>query len=169
MKRFSGAILLAMMGLALSASFAGAQSPPTIRIVSPGDRRNVSDKHALFTVAISGVAPNDGHYWELWVDGEPIIGLHNGETQAALSFDPTGPHHVKAILYNAQKQPLDAQEILVMAAPVQDLTAQFNQKAMAQVMAVFVVFVVTCLVVAFWISRRSPVQPIPPAANPGES
>lgn len=133
-----------------------AQTTATIEIVKPLDRRNVPNKNAEVTVQIAGVAANDGHYWELWVDEEPVVGARNGEQTVKVSFKPTGPHRLKAVLFDAQgKQLAVSKVVLVLAAPVQDRTPQFNRAMMAPIMGVFAALVTVLIVVSVWFNRRS--------------
>lgn len=133
-----------------------AQTSASIQIVKPLDRRNVSDKNARVAVQISGVTPNDGHYWELWVDEEPVVGARNGEQTVTVSFKPTGPHRLKAVLFDAQgNQIAESNSVLVMAAPVDDRKPQFNREMMAPFMGAFSVSVGILIIVTVWLNRRS--------------
>jgi hypothetical protein len=70
------------------------------------------------------------------------------------------------VLYDGQGQVLDADEILVIAAPIDTREPIFNREAMSQVMFVFFVLVIVLLVVAWFISRRvrnEPIHSIPDA------
>lgn len=119
------------------------------------------DKNAQVKVQITGVAPKDGHYWELWVDDEPVVGARNGEQTVTVSFKPTGPHRLKAVLFDAQGKQLAASKvILVTAAPVDERKLLFNRELMAPFMAGFVVFTAVLLIISVWFrrSRRSEYQ-----------
>lgn len=132
-----------------------AQTAVGIEIVNPLDRRNVPDRNTPVTVQITGAA-NDGQYWELWVDEEPVVGARNGELTVTVSFKPTGPHRLKAVLFDAQSnQVATSKGILVVAAPVQERTPQFNQQMMAPIMAVFAAGVILLIFVSAWVDRRT--------------
>lgn len=132
-----------------------AQIPPTIEIVKPLDRRNVSSTNTEVTVQMDGVSANDGYYWELWVDEEPVVGARNGEQTVTISFKPTGPHRLKAVLFDAQGQQLAVSDVvLVIAAPVQERTPQFNQQLMAPIMAVLTLGTIVLIVASVWLNRR---------------
>lgn len=155
MKRVLVSIALLVVTLWFVGNVA-AQSAASIQIVKPQDRRNVPDKNAQVTVQISGVLPNDGHYWELLVDEEPVFGARNGEQTVSVSFKPTGPHRLKAALFDRQgKQIAVSNGILVMAAPVDERKPQFNREMMAPFMGVFSITVTLLIVVTVWLNRRS--------------
>ncbi|MCC7165664.1 MAG: hypothetical protein IT331_24415 [Anaerolineae bacterium] len=154
MKRVLVSIALLVVTLWFVGNVA-AQSAASIQIVKPQDRRNVPDKNAQVTVQISGVLPNDGHYWELWVDEEPVVGVRNGEQSVAISFKPTGPHRLKAVLFDQQGNQLAVSNIvLVIAAPVDERKPQFNREMMAPFMAGFSVAMVLLIAVSVGLHRR---------------
>ncbi len=134
-----------------------AQTPASIQIVKPLDRRNVADKNAQVTVEITGVMANDGHYWELWVDEEPILGVRDGSNMATVErFKPTGPHRLKAVLFDVTgKQIAVSNVVLVMAAPVDERKPVFNRERMAPIIGVFTVLVTLLIVASVWLNRRS--------------
>lgn len=134
-----------------------AQTPASIQIIKPLDRRNVPDKNAQVTVEMKGVAPNDGHYWELWVDEEPILGVRDGSNMATVErFKPTGPHRLKAVLFDATgKQIAVSNVVLVIAAPVDERKPQFNREMMAPIIGVFTALVMLLIVASVWLNRRS--------------
>lgn len=156
MKRILASIALFAATLWFVSNVA-AQTPASIQIVEPLDRRNVPDKNAQVTVEITGVAANDGHYWELWVDEEPIVGVRDGSNMAVVErFKPTGPHRLKAVLFNAQGNPLAASNVvLVLAAPVDERKPLFNREMMAPIIAVFTALVALLIVASVWFNRRS--------------
>lgn len=156
MKRVFSSIVLIVLTLGFVGQVS-AQVVPTIQIVKPLDRRNVPAKNAQVTVQITGIAPGAGYYWELWVDEEPIVGVTDGATTVTVSqFKPTGPHRLKAVLFDSQgKQLAVSESILVLAAPVQERTPQFNRERMAPIMAVFVVLVSVLIAGSVWFNRRS--------------
>jgi hypothetical protein len=149
-------VSIALLGVALW--FVGdvtAQTSASIQIVKPLDRRNVPEKDAQVTVEITGVMANEGHYWELWVDEEPMIGARNGEQTVSVSFKPTGPHRLKAVLFDQQGNQLAVSNIvLVIAAPVDERKPQFNREMMAPFMAVFSVAMVLLIAVSVGLHRR---------------
>lgn len=157
MKRIFFSLELLLL-LALSfVSTVASQSPVSIKIVEPIDRRNVPVKNAPVTVEISGIAPNRGYYWELWVDEEPIVGVRDGATTVLVpQFEPTGPHRLKAVLFDAQgNQVAVSNGVLVLAAPVQDRTPQFNRERMAPIMGVFALLVTALIIVSVWFNRKT--------------
>lgn len=134
-----------------------AQTDASIQIVKPLDRRNVPDKNTQVMVEITGVAAKDGHYWELWVDEEPVQGARNGELSVTVAqFKPTGPHRLKAVLFDPTgKQIAVSNVVLVMAAPVDERKPVFNRERMAPVIGVFTILVTLLIVASVWLNRRS--------------
>ncbi len=149
-------------------STALAQSAPEIQIVKPADRRNLGLGENQITVAITGIDPKQVT-WELFIDQEPLATVTDGSLVANVEIPkPTGPRRIRAILYDAQHQELSADEVLVIAAPVDIREPVFNRQGMAQAMGVFVVIVIALLFVAWFISRRirnEPIHFIPPSKS----
>ncbi len=156
MKRVLASIALLATTLWFVSNVA-AQTPASIQIVKPLDRRNVPDKNAQVTVEITGVGANDKHYWELWVDEEPIVGVRDGSNTVVVErFKPTGPHRLKAVLFDVTgKQLAFSNVVLVMAAPVDERKPVFNREMMAPIIAVFTALVALLIVVSVWFSRHS--------------
>lgn len=164
MKKFvvTRVLLLAMAGLVLlsSASNVWAQTEPGIKIVKPGDRRNMGLGKSTIIVEITGVDPKDVT-WEILIDGEPVTTVTDGGTTTTIDMQkPTGPRRIRAIMFDAQNQEIASNEILVIAAPIEVREPVFNRQVMAQAMAIFVVVVAVLFVTAFVISRRVRGQPI---------
>lgn len=156
MKRIVASIALLAATLWFVSNVA-AQTPASIQIVKPLDRRNVPDKNAQVTVEIMGVTANDGHYWELWVDEEPNVGVRDGSNTATVErFKPTGPHRLKAVLFDVSgKQIAFSNVVLVMTAPVDERKPVFNREMMAPIIGVLTVLVALLIVASVWFNRRS--------------
>jgi hypothetical protein len=103
------------------------------------------------------------------LDGEPLTTVTDGSLVANVDIPkPTGPRRIRAVLLDAQNHQLSADEILVIAAPIDTREPVFNRQAMAQAMGIFLVVVVALFIVAWVVSRRvrnEPIHSIPPAKN----
>lgn len=134
MKRLLVMGLLLVMALPFGAS---AQGNASIKIVKPGDRRNVELTDIPITVEISGAALNDGYTWQMLIDGEPQGMVRDTLTTNITIPKPTGPHRLKAELYDATGAVAAAHEILVIAAPVENHEVLFNRAWYVPAMALF--------------------------------
>lgn len=133
-----------LLGLLLLAAFpvgAAAQGNYSIRIVKPGDRRNVELGEIPVTVEIvGGVLPAE-YTWQILIDGEPQ-GMVRGElTTRIMMPKPSGPHRIKAELYDGQGRVISAHEILVMAAPVEVHESVFNRAWYVPAMALLTLLI----------------------------
>ena len=152
MKRWWVLGLLILMALPLSAS---AQTDATIKIVKPGDRRNVELGQVKVTVEISGAALSDGYAWQMWIDNEPQ-GMVRDATETTITIPkPTGPHRLKVQLYDPNGNALASHEILVLAAPVEDHTLMFNQAWYAPAMAVMSLIILGLLILGLRLHPRT--------------
>lgn len=124
MKRLLVIGLLLVMALPLAAL---AQSSATIKIVKPGDRRNVELTEIPVEVKVEGVALSEGYRWQILIDGVPQGMVHDTLTTKIVVPKPTGPHRLKAELYDANGAVVATHDILVMAAPVENHEPLFNR------------------------------------------
>lgn len=149
-------LILGCMGLvSLLVPAARAQSAPTIRILKPADRHNVPLGETTVTVEITGVTPDDGHYWVVQVDGVPSAIVRDGRTSTAILMDkPSGPRRIRAVLYDAQGAVLASHEVLAIAAPVQPDRPVFNRVQMAPAMAVLVLIVISLIAIGLRVRPR---------------
>lgn len=153
-------VATALLVLLSSTSNVWAQTPPGIKIVKPGDRRNMGLGENTIIVEITGVDPRDVT-WEILIDAEPITTVTNGGTTATIELEkPTGPRRIRAVMFDAQNREIASNEILVIAAPIESREPMFNRAVMSQAMGVFFVTVVALLVIAYVISRRNRNQAI---------
>lgn len=144
----------ALVMLSATGSWVSAESHQSIRIVKPGDRRNISTRDATVTVEIRGADAAQGLYWELYADQLPSATIRDGSASVAVKFRRTGPHRLQVALFDAQGRRVSSHEILVIAAPVEDRTDPFNRRQFAPAMAVLAL-VITCIIGgALWYSRR---------------
>jgi hypothetical protein len=147
--------LLILGVIACSATPALAQGEASIRIVQPGDRRNIPMGESTMTVEISGVEARDGHYWQAQVDGVPGNTVSAGNMTTTIDVPkPTGPHHLQAVLFDAKGNELARDDILVIAAPVQERAPVFNREVMARAMGVFVLVVVGIILLGLRLRPR---------------
>lgn len=135
-------ILFTLFVLTMLPPVVGAQSNAAIKIVKPGDRRNVELGEIPVTVEITGVAPGDGYTWQMLIDGEPQGMVRNATSTNIIVPKPTGPHRLKAELYDPQGRVIASNEILVLAAPVENHDPVFNRAWFAPVMAVFTLVII---------------------------
>lgn len=149
-------MLVLLVGCALvlpDSSF--AQSNASIKIVSPADRHNVELGEITVAVEIGGVALSDGYAWQVWLDGEPLGMVRNVTTTRIVVKQPSGPHRLKVELYDGQGKTIASNDILVMAAPVEDHSPVFNQPWFGPAMAVFTVTVLCILILGLRLRPRT--------------
>lgn len=130
-----------LIALVLPAA-AYAQSDASIKIVKPGDRRNVELGDVTATVEISGVTLSEGYTWQILVDSVPQGMVHEGMTAAIQIPKPSGPHRLRAELYDAAGKPIASNEILVMAAPVENHDPVFNRAWFAPFGLIFTITII---------------------------
>ncbi|MCC7164845.1 MAG: hypothetical protein IT331_20280 [Anaerolineae bacterium] len=153
-------VMLACLVLLSATTNVWAQTESGIKIVKPGDRRNMGLGKNTIIVEITGVDPRDVT-WQVLVDSELITTVTNGGTTADIDLTrPTGPRRIRVVMFDKQNREIASNEILVIAAPIQPQEPIFNREVMAQAMGVFVVIVVGLLIGAFVVSRRVRNQPI---------
>jgi len=151
MKRFLALTIFLMLALP---SFASAQSNASIKIVKPGDRRNVELGKITVTVEISGVSLNEGYTWQVWIDNDPQ-GMVNNEPETDVVIpQPSGPHRLRAELYNPQGTMIASNEILVLAAPIEDHSDLFNPAWFSPLMLGFTIVVIGLVVFALKLHPR---------------
>jgi hypothetical protein len=142
------------IGLGLVPLQVSAQESPSIRIVKPGDRRNVALGEVPISVEVSGVPGDATATWQIFIDGVPQGTVLDSTTTVVRLERPTGPHRLKAELYDAQGSILATHEILVMAAPVQSRDPVFNRDWFAPVMFGFTLVVFGIILVALRLHPR---------------
>lgn len=134
---------------------ADAQSNASIKIIKPGDRRNVELGEITVTVEITGVAPEDSYAWQMLIDGEPQGMVRDTLTTNITVPKPSGPHRLKAELYDSQGSPIASNEILVLAAPVENHDPVFNRTWFAPVMAVFTIMIIGIILLGLRLRPRT--------------
>lgn len=122
-------------------SLVSAQESPSIRIVKPGDRRNVELGEITVTVEITGVTLSEGYTWQMLIDAVPQGMVREGLTTNIVMGKPTGPHHLTAQLYDARGNVVSTHDILVIAAPVENREPIFNRAWFAPFMLGFTIVV----------------------------
>lgn len=151
MKRLLGLTLFLLLVLP---SMANAQSSAAIKIVKPGDRRNVEIGAITVTVEITGVLLNDGYTWQVWIDNDPQ-GMVKNELQTNIVIpEPSGPHRLRAELYDPQGVKIASNEILVLAAPIEDHNDLFNPAWFSPLMLGFTIIVIGLVVFALRLHPR---------------
>lgn len=155
MKKWSGIIWLVVIAALWAPALANAQGSASIKIVKPGDRRNVALGEGTVTVEITGAALADGYAWALWLDGVRVGGPYR-ETAAKINMDkPTGPRRIKAVLYDPQNNEIASNEILVIAAPVETNTDVFNRSWFVPFMIVFTLGIIGIILLGLRMRPRS--------------
>ncbi|MBI4670869.1 MAG: hypothetical protein HY741_04265 [Chloroflexi bacterium] len=132
-----------------------AQAQASIQIVKPGDRRNVALGELEVTVAITGANVGDGYSWQIFIDGVPQSIVHNTLTTRVRMDKPTGPRRLKAVLYDPQGSEIAANEILVLAAPVENHDPVFNRAWFTPFMAVFTVAILALILLGLRVRPRA--------------
>ena len=148
--------LLTVLFIGIVPAVVSAQSNASIKIVKPGDRRNVETAQISVTVEITGASLSEGYSWQMFVDGVPQGMVRNALTAPIMVGEPSGPRRLKAVLYDPQGNSIASHEILVMAAPVEkDNEPVFNREWFAPLMAVFTVIIIGLLVLGLRLRPRT--------------
>ncbi|HZQ06625.1 MAG TPA: hypothetical protein VFD70_08600 [Anaerolineae bacterium] len=148
--------LLILLFIGIVPAIVSAQSNASIKIVKPGDRRNVETAQINVTVEITGASLSDGYSWQMFVDGEPQAVVRDSLTAPIMVGEPSGPRRLKAVLYDPQGNAIASHEILVMAAPVEkDNEPVFNREWFAPLMAVFTIIIIGLLVLSLRLRPRT--------------
>ncbi len=156
MDKWNVRMFLALVLLSVATGAVSAQGNPSIKIVKPGDRRNVETAQIPVTVEITGASLSDGYSWQMFVDGVPQEVVHDSLTASILVGDPSGPRRLKAVLYDPQGNSIASNEILVMAAPVEkDDQPVFNRDWFAPLMAVFTLIIIGLIVLGLRLRPRT--------------
>lgn len=155
MSKIICAVLLALALSSAQLALVTADSHISIRIVKPGDRRNIPTGDSLVVVEIRGAVNSEGYYWELYGDQLLITTVRDGSASAIINFRRTGPHQIQVVLFDAQSNRIASHEILVIAAPVEDRTDPFNRQQFAPAMAILVLSISSLIGFSVWFSRRS--------------
>lgn len=153
MKKF--AVLGMLLLLIVAPSLVRAQSNASIKIVKPGDRRNVELGEIKVTVDISGAALSEGYAWQMLVDGVPQGMVRDELTTNIKVGKPTGPHHLTAQLYDPQGNVISSHDILVIAAPVESREPIFNRAWFAPTMLGFTIVVTGIILLGLRLRPRA--------------
>lgn len=149
------AILFALLLFGGIAMVSYAQSDAAIKIVKPGDRRNVELGEIPVTVEVSGVTLDEGYTWQILIDAVPQ-GLVRNATQTNIVMPkPTGPHRLKAELYDANGKVVAAHEILVIAAPVEKHDPIFNREWFVPAMLGFATVIIGIIILGLRLGPRT--------------
>lgn len=151
MNRF---LFFAFLLFAIVTNRALAQTDASIKIVKPADRRNVELGVVAVSVEISGAALSDGYTWQMLIDGVPQGAVRDGTTAEITIPEPTGPHRLKAELYDPQGNVVASHEILVIAAPIAPFVPIFNLAWFAPMMAVFTIAVIGIILLGLRLRPR---------------
>jgi hypothetical protein len=147
------AVLVLILASVLVPLSAFAQTASSIEIVTPGDRRNVALGQVEVTVEITTDLPESSYTWQILVDGIPQ-GMAGGTTTVVQIDRPTGPHRLRAELYDGQGTVIGSDEILVIAAPVERRDPIFNREWYSPLMALFILVVLGIVLLGLWLKPR---------------
>lgn len=131
-----------------------AQSNASIKIVSPGDRRNVPVGENEVAVQISGANLQDGYTWELYLDGVPQGVVRDATTTQVVLDKPMVLRRMKAVLYDPQGTEVSSHEILIVAVKIETTKDVFNRSWFVPFMAVFFIGLVLIIIFALRIRLR---------------
>lgn len=139
---------LGLAGSLLAPMPLGAQTDVSIRIVEPGDRRNVPLGQLQVEVAIQGARLQDGYAWQLYFDGVPQ-GLVRAGTTTRLNIDnPNVLRRLKAVLYDPQGNEVASHEILIVGVKMESHADVFNRSWFVPFMAVFFIGLIGIIVLS---------------------
>ena len=151
MKRLLLLMLLAMLAIPYSAN---AQSKASITIVKPVDRHNVEIGTVTVSVEISGVGLSDGYTWQVWIDNDPQGVVQNATETKITIPEPSGPHRLRAELYDPKGTVIGSNEILVLAAPIEDHNHIFNAAWFSPLLVGFTIVIIGIVVVGLRLHPR---------------
>jgi hypothetical protein len=137
----------------ISLSAAPTPSDGLIRILSPLDNGIVPIGQTRVEIATENVALDAAHPWRLYLDGNLVDTIENGETTYSLAIGVSGPHVITATLSDAQNRDLASASVQVTAAPESPSSSPFNLLWVAPVMAVFLIGVVLLIVIGLRVTR----------------
>ncbi len=129
--------LFGLMSLALTPQALGAQTSASIRVLEPGDRRNVPLGQAQVVVAINGARLEDGYAWQVYFDGVPQGLIHSGMTTTLEIDRPNVLRRLKAVLYNPQGNEIASHEIFIVGVKMESQADVFNRSWFVPFMLVF--------------------------------
>jgi len=152
MRRVTLLLMLLMVALP---GVAQAQGNLSIQIVKPGDRRNVEIGKIPVTVDITGGALPANYTWQVWIDSVPQGIVQTGLTTEIDMPEPSGPHRIRAELYDPQGTRVSTSDILVMAAPVEIHEPLFNRSWYVPAMAVLSLGIVGLIVLGLRLRPRT--------------
>jgi hypothetical protein len=147
-------LLFVLLIASLVPAAANAQSDASIKILKPGDRRNVELGEVTVTVEITGAALSDGYAWQMLIDSVPQGVVRDGMTAEIVVPKPSGPHRLKAELYDSTGMPVSSHEILVMAAPVENREPVFNRAWFDPFGIIFTITIIVILLLALRLRPR---------------
>lgn len=125
-----------------------AQTDVSIRIVKPGDRRNVPIGDNEVEVEINGARLEEGYTWQLYFDGVPQGMVHDTLTTTLKIDNPNVLRRLKAVLYNAQGAEVSAHEILIVGVVMETRADVFNRSWFVPFMLVFFLGVTLLIVLS---------------------
>jgi hypothetical protein len=125
-----------------------AQTDVSIRIVKPGDRRNVPIGDNEVEVTINGARLQDGYAWQLYFDGVPQGMVHDALTTTLKVDNPNVLRRLKAVLYNAQGGEVASHETLIAGVVMETRADVFNRSWFVPFMLVFFLGVTLLIVLS---------------------
>jgi hypothetical protein len=139
---------LGLVGSMIFPSSLNAQTDASIRIVKPGDRRNVPVGEAEVVVEINGARLEDGYTWQLYFDGVPQGPVREGLTTKLNIDNPNVLRRLKAVLYNPQGAEISAHEILIAGVVMESRADVFNRSWFVPFMLVFFIALMLIILVS---------------------
>lgn len=143
-----------LASIALQPAPIQAQENASIKIVKPGDRRNVPLGENDVAVQIKGANLQDGYTWQLYFDGVPQ-GIVRGAMTSKLQVDnPNVLRRLKAVLYNPQGAKVAEHEILIVGVKKETHDDVFNRSWFVPAMLVFFGFIAALILLTLRIRLR---------------
>jgi hypothetical protein len=137
----------------ITVSAAPTPSNSLIRIVSTLEHGIVPIGQTRVEIATENIALDAAHPWRLYLDGNLVGTIENGETTYSLPIGVSGPHVITATLSDAQYRDLASASVQVTAAPESPSSSPFNLLWVAPVMGVFLIGVVLLIVIGLRLTR----------------
>jgi hypothetical protein len=125
-----------------------------IRIVSPRDHAIVPIGQNKVEISTENIALDAAHPWHLYLDGNLVGTIENGETTFTFPISVSGPHEIKATLSDTKNDDLASASVQVTAAPETPSSSPFNLPWVAPAMGVLLIGVVALTVIGLRITWR---------------
>lgn len=138
-----------------SPSAVATPSGAGFKILSPVDNQIVPIGQNRVQIAAGTTTSDAVHSWRLFLDGNLIATVENGETGFTLPIGVSGPHVITATLLDAHDEDIASASVHVTAAPETPSSSPFNLPWVAPTMAILLLGILALLLVSLRITRKT--------------